>query len=749
MRVFMPVVNESTLKRALQEGQIVPYFQPLVDLSTGAVSGFEVLARWLHPERGLISPMEFIPVAERTGLIGELTGALLAQASIAATAWPKNLTLSVNISPLQLREVSLPERIRTAVQRGGFPLSRLILEITESALLEDLSPVRPITEELKSMGVRLALDDFGTGYSSLRYLHALPIDELKIDAGFVRSMTYQRESRKIVAAIIGLGRSLHLATVAEGVESQAQADMLRALGCDIGQGWLFGPPIAEDQAGHSLVRRTEMQTADRDSPGMPPEVTLGLEALPGDRLAQLQAIYHGVPAGLCFVDTNLRYISLNQRLAEISGIPASEYLGRTVAEVIPDMFKEVEPYLQRALSGEVITDLEVHRTMPNEVEQRTYLVSYQPARDEANEIVGISICSIDITGRLRAEQERRESEAAFSVIFENAPIGMALVDLEGQRLRSNQALRRILGYTEQELEGISFPELTHPEEGEAETALYAELISGKRNHYEIEKRCLHREARFVWIRQAVSRASAPGGRHYAIGVIEDVTDRKTAEESLRHLSGRLLKAQDEERRRIARELHDSVSQMQAMASLNLARVSTEDLSEEDRSALINCKVLMDASYRELRAVCYLLHPPLLEELGLESALKIYVEGFTQRSGIAVHIDVELGLAHLNIELELALFRVVQEALTNILRHSGSDLAEIRLTLDEFLVLEIEDRGQGLPKGSETDADCICQLGVGIVGMRERIRQFGGMIQLLSADPGVIVRVTIPEASCRA
>lgn len=745
----MPVVNESTLKSALQEGQIVPYFQPLVDLSTGTVSGFEVLARWLHPVRGLVSPMEFIPMAERTGLIGELTEALLAQASVAATAWPKNLMLSVNISPLQLREVSLPERIRAAVQRGGFPLSRLILEITESALLEDLALVRPIAEELKAFGIRLALDDFGTGYSSLRYLHELPIDELKIDAGFVRSMTYQRESRKIVAAIIGLGRSLHLATVAEGIESQAQADMLRALGCDIGQGWLFGPPVPEDQIGHSLFRRAESQTTDLDFQGMPPEVTWGLEALPGDRLAQLQAIYHGVPAGLCFVDTNLRYISLNQRLAEISGIPASDYLGRTVAEVMPDMFKEVEPHLRRALSGEAITDLEVKRMMPGEREQRTYLVSYHPARDEANEVVGISVCAIDVTGRLRAEQEHRESEAAFSVIFESAPIGIALVDLAGQRLRSNPALRRILGFTEHELEGMSFPELTHPEDGEVETALYAELISGRRNHYEIEKRCLHREARFVWVKQAVSRASAPGGKHYAIGVIEDVTARRNAEESLRHLSGRFLKAQDEERRRIARELHDSVSQMQAMASLNLARVSTEYLGEEDRSALANCKVLMDASYRELRAVCYLLHPPLLEELGLESALRIYVEGFTQRSGIAVHVDVELGLTYLDIELELALFRVVQEALTNILRHSGSDLAEIRLTLDESLVLEIEDRGQGFPKESTSDAACICRLGVGIAGMRERIRQFGGTIQLLSADPGVIVRVTIPEASCKA
>jgi len=215
------------------------------------------------------------------------------------------------------------------------------------------------------------------------------------------------------------------------------------------------------------------------------------------------------------------------------------------------------------------------------------------------------------------------------------------------------------------------------------------------------------------------------------------------EESLRHLSGQLLQAQDEERRRIARDLHDSVSQIHALALLNLSKVSTQTLGEFERAALAESKSLLEAATREVRAVSYLLHPPLLDELGLASALNSYIKGFAQRTGIAIQLDLDSDLAHLEGELELTLFRVVQESLTNILRHSGSPAAQIRIHIDHSLVLEIEDYGRGFSIGDTSEHRGIDQLGVGIAGMRERIRQFGGMLELLSANPGMIVRVTIP------
>ncbi len=238
----------SELRAALTADALEPHFQPLVDLGTGRLVGFEMLARWPHPRRGQVPPAEFVPIAEDTGLIGPMTERLLRRACRAATAWPAGVTLACNISPVQLRDRGLPAIVRAALAESGLPPGRLEIELTESALLDDFGLAREILGELKALGARLSLDDFGTGYSSLRHLQALPIDKIKIDAGFVRSMAESAESRKIVAAVVGLGQSLGLPTVAEGVEDAAAAGLLAGLGCNVGQGWLFGRAMPEGEA---------------------------------------------------------------------------------------------------------------------------------------------------------------------------------------------------------------------------------------------------------------------------------------------------------------------------------------------------------------------------------------------------------------------------------------------------------------------------------------------------------------------
>ena len=234
---------ESELRQAIAVNAIVPYFQPLVEFNTGRLVGVEMLARWPHPTRGMISPGEFIPLAEDSGLIGPMTVSLLRQACRAATGWPAHITLACNLSPLQLRDANLPAMVATMLAETGFPAARLELEVTESALIGDLALARSLLGDLRALGVRLALDDFGTGYSSLRHLQLLPFDKLKIDQSFVGAMATDTESAKIVSAVVGLGHSLGLSTVAEGVETDEVATLLRALGCDVGQGWLFGRPV--------------------------------------------------------------------------------------------------------------------------------------------------------------------------------------------------------------------------------------------------------------------------------------------------------------------------------------------------------------------------------------------------------------------------------------------------------------------------------------------------------------------------
>ncbi len=233
---------EGELRQAVADDAIVPHFQPLVAIATGRIVGAEMLARWPHPARGMVSPTEFISLAEGLGLIGPMTDGLLRKACSAAAHWPAHITLACNLSPLQLRDPELPAMVARILDDTGLPACRLELEITESALVGDLALAATLLGQLKALGVRLALDDFGTGYSSLRHLRALPFDKLKIDASFVGAMESDGESSKIVAAVVGLGHSLGLTTVAEGVETPETAALLRRLGCDIGQGWLFGRP---------------------------------------------------------------------------------------------------------------------------------------------------------------------------------------------------------------------------------------------------------------------------------------------------------------------------------------------------------------------------------------------------------------------------------------------------------------------------------------------------------------------------
>ncbi|UYY77729.1 putative bifunctional diguanylate cyclase/phosphodiesterase [Sphingomonas sp. R1] len=255
---------ESGLRMAIPRQEIVPYFEQQVDLASGRLHGFEVLARWEHPSQGTIGPDHFIPVAEETGLIGELSLAIMRQAFHAARDWDPGLSLSVNISPVQLRDAWLAQKIIKVLTETGFPAHRLEVEVTESALFDNLALAQSIVGSLKNQGVRLALDDFGTGYSSLAHLRALPFDRIKIDKSFVLSINQNADSAAIVQAIVRLGESLNLPITAEGVEDATIEERLRALGCAKAQGWHYGRPMSIPSTRRLLAeRRLILQPAPR------------------------------------------------------------------------------------------------------------------------------------------------------------------------------------------------------------------------------------------------------------------------------------------------------------------------------------------------------------------------------------------------------------------------------------------------------------------------------------------------------
>lgn len=251
---------ELDLRNALDHDEFELHYQPLVNLETDTISGFEALARWRHPDRGLVSPAEFIPVAEETGLIVPLGEWVVREACRAAVTWPKNVRVSVNLSPAQFRGDDLARKVFSALANSGLAPGRLELEITESALLEDNDSTLTTLHALRDMGIRIAMDDFGTGYSSLSYLRSFPFDKIKIDGSFVRDLSGSADASAIVNAVATLSQSLGMTTTAEGVETEAQRQLVKEAGYTEMQGYLFSRPrpgseIAEEFFGQSRKKQ--------------------------------------------------------------------------------------------------------------------------------------------------------------------------------------------------------------------------------------------------------------------------------------------------------------------------------------------------------------------------------------------------------------------------------------------------------------------------------------------------------------
>ena len=247
---------EPQLREALLQGQFVNYYQPKIDLATGAIVGVEALIRWMHPQRGLVPPMEFVPALESTGLITEVGNHVIRQALTDWCQWrdaglpaPR---IAVNVAAGQLRSEDFVKELRAALQAHGGDANALGIEVTESILISNMERAIEVLTEVRKLGIPVAIDDFGTGYSSLAYIVTLPIDEVKIDRAFIKKITADPAYKGIVNTCISLAHNLNLKVVAEGVEIEGQADMLKQLGCDQAQGFLYSPPVPADQLARML-----------------------------------------------------------------------------------------------------------------------------------------------------------------------------------------------------------------------------------------------------------------------------------------------------------------------------------------------------------------------------------------------------------------------------------------------------------------------------------------------------------------
>lgn len=240
----------SQLREAIEKDQLLIHLQPKVSLESRRIQGAEALVRWQHPDKGMVPPMQFVPIAEQTGLIRPMTIKVIELAVRQLAAWDAlgiQQPIAVNLSPRNFHDPDLLDQVQRMLGTWNVPATSLEFEITESALAEDPQAARSVLQKLRSLGCKLYIDDFGTGYSSLSYLVTLPVDALKIDRSFVKQMTRTKEARAVVSSVISLAAQLGLQTIAEGVETAGDADLLQQLGCDAAQGYFFARPAPADK----------------------------------------------------------------------------------------------------------------------------------------------------------------------------------------------------------------------------------------------------------------------------------------------------------------------------------------------------------------------------------------------------------------------------------------------------------------------------------------------------------------------
>jgi PAS domain S-box-containing protein len=377
---------------------------------------------------------------------------------------------------------------------------------------------------------------------------------------------------------------------------------------------------------------------------------------------------------------------------------------------------------------------------------------HEPVDLPGNEIEAVGQAVTELTSameRLRRERgevarELRRAEADYRSIFDNAVAGILRFDGAGTMLLANRALARILGFS-------SVEELTTTIE-DVHRELFAdpghrsrfEDLHLRSGHVELETKVRRKDGSTLWVLESARAGAGLGGSRVYETVIVDITPMKKAQESLRELSGLLLQSQDRERRRIARELHDSTGQLLAALEINLGRL--DEVMPVFRDSLESAIELSSECTRQIRSMSYLLHPPMLEELGLLYALRGYTRGFSQRSGIDVELESPAELSRFDSNSELALFRVVQEALANIQRHSGSGDAVVRIVpAPGWIRVEVEDHGCGIdaellePNGESS----LVHMGVGMRGMEERLRQLGGRVHIESEPGRTVVCAEVP------
>jgi len=686
------------------------------------------------------------------------------------------LYVSVNLSARQLRDAVLASDIQDVLAATGLPAKSLTLEITETAVMDDIDRTIDKLRELKGLGVRLAIDDFGTGYSSLTYLRRLPIDVIKIDRSFVAGVAAASDEWALAQAIVRLIRTLKLETVAEGVETGAQVAHLRALGCDRLQGYYFAKPNRPTRFASASPRRAARRPQAADNPAAVIQdrspvrlvtctpwswALLLLASTASERRGDMRVDTAGV-AGPTPAASDYAYRALAEHLPDVaifvfdqdlrfavatgagmreSAWSAEEVVGRTVFELFPpERAALLAARYRAALTGERVSfEVVGSRGQPDHV----WAVDVVPIRDQDGAVTGGMAVARDVTEQRRAEEQLRTSHQQLVQAQRIARVGSFEWELATGRLTMSEEVYRILGLdpaTPLSLEEVVA--LVHRDDLPAMRALLDRLACDP-TPYQIEFRI--RRADGSW-RTVLARGEGvcdDSGRVVrVIATDQDITEAKQAEEERRRLLARLYEVLEGQHQRLAADLHDSHVQSQAAIGLKLDQARLR----LGPTTVAATRVLLDelrddvaAEGAALRRTIGALRPLVLDQRGLAAAVGELAAATRARAALAAcTLTDALDGERLDPEVETVLFRVAQQALANVEQHAAARHVHLRLERSgPWVVLAVDDDGCGFePSHVEVLPG---HQGFGLTSMGERVQAIGGRLTVVT-QPGGGTRV---------
>jgi len=548
----------------------------------------------------------------------------------------------------------------------------------------------------------------------------LPTDALYSNPTSYRELIHPEDRQRVLAGLEKLERTNRLEEEFRIVCPSGAVKWLRAIGFHVKD----STGVIQSFVGtvQEITARKEMEVVLRESE---------------DRYRDL--VEHSTDL-ICTYNLKGQLLSVNELPAKLLGYSPEELLEKPMREfLLPEARAQFDESLATIKKDGFVKGLMAVLTKTGE---RRIWEYHNTLRTDGVSTPIVRGIAHDVTDQKRIERALRLSEEKFSKAFLASPYAIIIFTMEdGKILDVNDGFVRIMGFSREESIGRTSSELGLWSLNNSEGIVNELRQTGRVQSKQVT---LQTKSEKPLIVNYSAELIEVGGRKRLLAVCEDITERKRAEEQLRRLSGQLLRSQDEERRSIARDLHDSTGQNLVVLAASLAQLqdSIPSASRKSRMLVSESQALADQCIREVRTLSYLLHPPMLEEAGLEDAICLYAEGFTKRSGIHVQLEISPQLGRLERDAELTLFRVVQESLTNVQRHSGSPQAKIRIVRDPGKVtMEISDSGNGIP-GNRRNGKPQFGLGVGIASMQERAKLIGGRLEIDSSCSGTIVRVTV-------